>query len=167
MVTKAVHLELVSDMSTKTFLNALKRFIARRGRCQKIFSDNGTNFRGANNELNELYRLFNERASVSMIHETMLMEGVDWNFIPPFSPNWGGLWESGIRMVKFHLKRVIGKTTLTYEELNTILCEIEGVMNSRPLCPLSSDPSNFDCLTPGHFLINDSFISLPENDLTD
>lgn len=167
MVTKAIHLELASDMSTKTFLNALDRFIARRGKCKKLFSDNGTNFHGANNQLKGLYRLLNCQTSVSLINDSMTKQGVEWNFIPPYAPHWGGLWESGIKMIKYHLKRMIGDTSLTFEELSTTLCQIESIVNSRPLCALSNDPNDYECLTPAHFLINDTLTSLPEDNVID
>ncbi|GFY09045.1 integrase catalytic domain-containing protein [Trichonephila clavipes] len=74
----------------------------------------------------------------------------NWHFIPPRSPNFGGLWESGVKSFKTHLKRVAENSNLTLEEFITLLAEIEAVINSRPLTPLSS---NFETLSPGHFLI--------------
>ncbi|GFX72404.1 integrase catalytic domain-containing protein [Trichonephila clavipes] len=70
---------------------------------------------------------------------------------PPRAPNHGGLWEAGVKAVKYHLRRVMGNLRFTYEEFLTILNQIEGVLNSRPLYPLSCDPGDFDALTPGHF----------------
>ncbi|GBL82661.1 hypothetical protein AVEN_176041-1 [Araneus ventricosus] len=81
-------------------------------------------------------------------------ESIEWKFIPPKSPNFGGIWEAGVKSFKFHLKRVIGGQKLTLEEFITILAEIEGVLNSRPLTPLSPEFDDFETLSPGHFLID-------------
>lgn len=151
---KAIHLELVSDLSSEAFLAALRRFIARRGRCNRIFSDGGTNFRGAYTLLRTLFRNATEA------------ENIDWSFNPPSAPHFGGLWEAGIKSVKTHLMRVIGEQKLTYEELYTVLTQIEAVLNSRPLCPLSSDPNDLSALTPGHFLTLAPLTALPDDDLS-
>lgn len=120
MATRAMHLEAVSEMSTKGFLAAFKRFVARRGRCAQLFSDNGTNFVGA---ARELLHLFNEeRSGINPeLAEELANNSTEWHFIPPQSPNFGGLWEAGIKSTKYHLKRVIGNSTLTFEEMATVL----------------------------------------------
>ncbi|GFV75438.1 integrase catalytic domain-containing protein [Trichonephila clavipes] len=88
---------------------------------------------------------------------------IDWHFIPPSSPHFGGIWESGIRSVKFHLKRVLGETILTFEELTTLLTQIEGLLNSRPLSYVNdSDIECISTLTPSHFLTGDVLLSVPE-----
>ncbi|KOX72524.1 hypothetical protein WN51_03118 [Melipona quadrifasciata] len=81
------------------------------------------------------------------------MEGVDWHFIPPHAPHFGGLWKRSVGSVKQHLLRVVGETRLTFDELYNVLTQVESCMNSRPLHPLSSDPADLNPLTPGHFLI--------------
>ncbi|XP_030765048.1 uncharacterized protein LOC115889242 [Sitophilus oryzae] len=139
MATKALHLELVSDLSSETFLGALLRFISRRGRCNHIYSDCGTNFVGASREL------------INMLKSAAEQEQISWHFNPPSAPHFGGLWEAGIKSVKTHIKRVIGDQLLTYEEFYTLMVQIEAVLNSRPLCPQSSDPNDLSVLTPGHF----------------
>lgn len=63
---------------------------------------------------------------------------------------------------KNHLKRVIGESTLTFEELYTVLTQIEACLNSRPLCPMTSDPTDLSVLTPGHFLVGDALVIPPE-----
>lgn len=166
MNTKAVHLELVSDLSTDAFLLTLKRFVARRGNPATIFSDNATNFRGANNVLHDVYKFFKSDQNLACINDYLSASEIKWKFIPPNSPHWGGLWEAGIKSTKFHLRRLLGRAVLTFEQVLTILAQIEGVLNSRPLCPLSSDPSDLSCLTPGHFIIGQPLTSFPEKDLT-
>ncbi|GBN80111.1 hypothetical protein AVEN_274764-1 [Araneus ventricosus] len=95
----------------------------------------------------------------------LLSENIEWKFIPPKSPNFGGLWEAGVKSFKHHLKRVVGNAHLTLEEFLTIILEIESVLNSRPLTPLSTEFDNFETLSPGHFLIGRSLTSIVEPDL--
>ncbi|GFU91343.1 integrase catalytic domain-containing protein [Trichonephila clavipes] len=98
--------------------------------------------------------------------EFLTNESIEWNFIPPRSPNHGKLWEAGVKAFKFHLKRVVGNAHLTLEEFITILCEIEAVLNSRPLTPLTSDFDDFETLTPGHFLVGRPLTSIVEPQIT-
>lgn len=162
--SKAVHLELVSDLSTEAFIACLKRFTSRRGLPSVIYSDNATNFVGANNQLKELSKFFVNQ--FNPIREYLLSSSIDWKFIPPRSPHWGGLWEAGIKSVKSHLYKVVGTSIYTFEQFSTILSQIEAILNSRPLFPLSSDPSDLNPLTPGHFLIGAPLMSLPEKDIS-
>lgn len=152
--TRAVHLEVVEDLSSKAFVAALRRFMSRRGRCTRIYSDNGTNFVGAQRELN---------IPLTDSIPIMRQDGIEWYFNPPSAPHFGGLWESAIKSAKHHLTRVMGENKLSLGELNTLLCQVEACLNSRPITPLSSDPSEPEALTPAHFLIGGT-ISLPEQD---
>ncbi|XP_031331853.1 uncharacterized protein LOC116162378 [Photinus pyralis] len=137
--TKAIHLEAVGDLSTETFLAALRRFMARRGHCAHIYCDNGTNFVGASNLLQaEIQTVIEE---VGKKQEGTL--GIKWHFIPAATPHHGGLWEAG-------------------EELTTLIYQIEACLNSRPLIPLISEPGGI-ILTPGHFLIGKALIGPVEN----
>ncbi|XP_026467480.1 uncharacterized protein LOC113371047 [Ctenocephalides felis] len=92
----------------------------------------------------------------------MTNEGVSWKHIPPNSPHFGGIWEAGIKSCKAHLKRVLGNAILTFEDFYTVLTQIEAILNSRPISPLSSDPNDYDPLTPSHFLIGKSLTSTPD-----
>ncbi|XP_055522877.1 uncharacterized protein LOC129717059 [Wyeomyia smithii] len=162
--TKAVHIELVGDLSTASFMSALRRFIARRGCPQQIFSDNGTNFAGAKNELHGLYQMLTKRTENNRIANSLATEGITWHTIPPRVPNFGGLWEAAVKVAITHLRRQLGNTTLYYEDLVTILTQIEGCMNSRPLAPLSEDPNDMEVITPSHFLFGSSLQAIPDLD---
>ena len=161
MSTKAIHLDLVTNLTSAAFLACLKRFIARRGKPNYVFSDKGTAFVGANSEL---LKFIKEHSST--IETFMTNEGITWKFIPAKSPNFGGLWEAGVKRIKYHLKRIIGSTPMHFEDFFTVLSQIESVLNSRPLSPMSSSPDDYTPLTPGHFLIGRPLTSLPEPDLT-
>ncbi|XP_029156832.1 uncharacterized protein LOC114929451 [Nylanderia fulva] len=92
-------------------------------------------------------------------------DGVKWSFNPPSAPHFGGKWEAGVKSVKFHLRRVLGDARLTYEELTTLLVQIEAILNFRPLTALSDDPSDPTALTPGHFLVGSTLATVPEPSL--
>lgn len=158
---KAIHLELVSDLTTDAFLAAFRRFVARRGSVKNMFSDNGTTFVGAKNELNKQLQQFIS-STTPEIAAILSKQNVTWHFIPPATPHFGGLWEAGVKSMKTHLKKAVGNTKLTYEEMSTILIQIEGCLNSRPLCPITNDMNDFTALTPGHFLIGDTLLAPPE-----
>ena len=166
LTTRAIHLELVSELSTAKFLLALKRFIARRGICSEIHSDCGTNFVGAARELKELHSLFTSESHTNQVSSFLSNRGIVWKFNPPGAPHFGGIWEAGVKSAKFHMYRVIGTTRLSFEELYTIMTQIEACLNSRPLTPMSSDPNDLVALTPGHFIIGDCLTSIPEPDIT-
>ncbi|XP_029160341.1 uncharacterized protein LOC114932346 [Nylanderia fulva] len=157
---RAIHLEVVSDYSSEAFIAALRRFVSRRGLCTDVYSDCGTTFVGADRTLRELFK-----ASSSEGHHIARAannQGIRWHFNPPAAPHFGGLWEAAVKSTKFHLRRVIGETTLTYEELSTLLTQIEACLNSRPLQALSDDPDDTSALTPGHFLIGAPLLAVPE-----
>ncbi|XP_075210334.1 uncharacterized protein LOC142317665 [Lycorma delicatula] len=148
MSTKVKHLEFVPDLSSKKFIDALERMIARRSYDKHIYSDNGTNFIGANNLLCELKRML---VSEDHRHQTHFVLKT-WHFIPPRSPHFGSLWEAGIKTIKYHLKQVLGTNILSYDEFETLLIKIEACVNTRPLTSLSNDPNDLSPLTPAHFL---------------
>ncbi|GBO39702.1 hypothetical protein AVEN_123231-1 [Araneus ventricosus] len=161
--TRAVHLEILTDLTSDALIATLKRFFARRGICTTIFSDNATNFVGANSELRKFYQLFKKLPD--NLASYLVSQSISWKFLPPRYPNFGGLWEAGVKSFKHHLKRTVGNLKLTIEEFLTVVNQIEGVLNSRPLIPLSSDPNDFSTLTPGHFLIGRPISSIPEPQL--
>ncbi|XP_041988227.1 uncharacterized protein LOC121739739 isoform X1 [Aricia agestis] len=162
MATKAVHIELVSDLSTEAFLAALRRLCSRRGTPKNIYSDNGTNFVGASKFLKREYKDIVSSINHEVIDNISEM-GITWHFNAPSWPSAGGLWEAAVKSLKQHLKRVMGDQKLTYEELITLLQQIEACLNSRPLCALTEDPDDV-CITPGHFLVGGPLLSRPQTD---
>ncbi|XP_058789062.1 uncharacterized protein LOC131663025 [Phymastichus coffea] len=164
MATKAVHIELASDLSTVGFLACFRRFISIRGKPVKMYSDNGTNFVGANNELQQIYELHRTLEFKDAIRGFAESERIEWNFNPPLSPHFGGLWEAVVKSFKNHLNRIITNQKLTFEQMDTLLKEIAAILNSRPLYAISTDPNDPLAVTPAHILIGRPFNFLPEND---
>lgn len=117
--TKAVHMEVVSDLTAKAFLASLKRFLARRGLCTKLFCDNATNFVGTRRELEEMKATFFNQQLQSIISTYCSANNIEFRHIPPRSPHFGGLWEAAVKSAKYHLSRILGNSYLTFEELNT------------------------------------------------
>jgi len=144
MSVKAVHLELVSDLSTPAFLAAFDRFVARRGLPTTVYSDCGTNFVGADKQLRQL---INSPAAQSII--TSGSPAANVKLILPF---W---WEVAVRSAKRLLVQIMGAHAFTYEEFTTVYCIKNG------LTLASTYPHDLDCLTPGHFLIGQSLLALP------
>lgn len=160
---KAVHLEVVSSLSTEAFIAALTRFVSRRGLCANIYSDCGTNYVGASSELQQITRAFLQQENTRKALDKFSHENqIKFNFLPPAAPHQGGLWERTVRSIKHHLRRVIGEQLLTCEEFVTLSTRVEAILNSRPLTPLSADPTELDYLTPGHFLVGGPLLALPE-----
>ncbi|XP_063834897.1 uncharacterized protein LOC135084084 [Ostrinia nubilalis] len=152
LTVRAVHLEVVASLTADSLIMALRRMAARRGWPCHLYSDNGTNLRGAEKEL--------QRCMSALDVDVLRQEGVNnhmnWHFIPPASPHWGGAWERLIRTVKTSLKVVLKERAPREETLITLLAEVENMINSRPLSHVSVDPSTVETLTPNHFLLGNS-----------
>ncbi|XP_017480697.1 PREDICTED: uncharacterized protein LOC108369976 isoform X2 [Rhagoletis zephyria] len=158
MCTKAVHIELAEDLSTRAFLDVFDRFVSRRGYCTNLYSDNGTQFVGANRQLQtDLVDWHNTYSK-----QQLSVAGDRWHFITPSAPHQGGLWEAAVRSAKKHLKRVIGDAVLPFIQLSTLLVRIEACLNSRPIIALHDDPESGVALSPGDFLIGRPLNSRPE-----
>ena len=119
----------------------LRRFIERRRKPKTVYSDNGTNFQGASNELHEICNML-QSSQMARVQDFLTSDGRDWKFIPPHGPHFGGLWEAAVKSMKYHLRWTLGSQITTYEELRTLLAETEACLNSRTLCALSDDPFN-------------------------
>lgn len=155
-VYRAIHMELLTSLSTEAFLQTFRRFVARRGRPSIIYSDHGTNFGGASTMFSD--------PKLAKLKEKILVQDITWKFIPPASPWWGGWWERLIGCVKQILRKVLGQASLNFEELYTILCDAEGLINSRPLTTLSEDTEDLVPLTPSMFLQGIKETGLPDLD---
>ncbi|XP_037906334.1 uncharacterized protein LOC119648636 [Hermetia illucens] len=162
--SRAIHLDLVTELSSDCFILALRHFASRWGMPAKIYSDNGTGFVGANSELRDSGQFLKENEKFLNQHFTI--ERFNWKFIPAYSPHFGGLWEAGVKSAKHHLKRVMGNALFTFEEFYSLLAQIGAILNSRPLTPLSSDPLDPYPLTPAHLLIGRSLTTVPDPDVT-
>ena len=135
MTTKAVHLELATDLTTEAFIRCLQRLTARRNMCREIQSDNGTNFVGAWNEIQRIRAFL--QSNREAIFNYAITEGFDWRFIPPHAPHFEGLWKRSIRSAKQHLLQVVGEARLTFDELCTDLARVEAcILDHSILCPL-------------------------------
>ncbi|GBN54606.1 hypothetical protein AVEN_53101-1 [Araneus ventricosus] len=164
-VTKAVHFELVTDLTSEAFIGCLKRFFARRGKSAFVYSDNTTNFVGAQSELKRLSDML--KKPDENVSAYLASEEIKWKFSPPRSPNFGGLYEAGVKSFNYHFRTVMKNTKVSIEEILTIISQIEGILNSRPLTPLSCDPTDLNVLTAGHFLIGRPITSVVEPEITD
>jgi len=160
--TKAIHLELSSDLSTECFLMTFTRFSARRGPIKEMHSDCGTNFVGASRSMDPLHEFTHSQIFQDNIHRHLTKHNITWHFNPPASPHFGGLWEAGVKSTKSLILRSIGIHKLTSEEFLTLLTQVEATLNSRPLCALSNDPDDFEALTPSHFLTLEPSTVLPD-----
>jgi hypothetical protein len=145
---RAVHLELADGLSTEDFLHAFRRFVARRGRPSTIVSDNAPSFKLADSVLGSLWA---NLVTCPEVHDYCANEGIRWHYITQYAPWMGGVYERMVGLVKKPLKKVLGKSRVSVKQLRTILCEVEAIVNSRPLCYVSDEPGA-TILTPNHFL---------------
>ena len=157
LTTRAIHIEISHTLETDSFLSAFHRFIARRGCPSKIYSDNGTNFRGAEAQLKHLLAQINQEK----VSNDLSQQGCDWIFTPPTASHRGGVWERMIRSVRRILRSILGSQLVTDEVLSTVMAEVEKILNGRPLTKLTDDPNDQSALTPAHLLL------LKDNPTTD
>ncbi|XP_029181296.2 uncharacterized protein LOC114948988 [Acropora millepora] len=157
LAIRAVHLEIAHSLSTDSFLLALRRFIARRGQVKEINSDNGSNLTGGEKELRDAISDWNHEK----IHNSLLQNNISWFFSPPYGSHFGGIWERCIRTVRKILQALLREQTTDDESLVTLMCDVESIMNSRPITTVSSDPNDNEPLTPNHLLLLKSEVNLP------
>lgn len=153
-VTRAVHLEIVSDLSTDSFIQAFRRFASRKSLPQLMISDNATTFTAAATYLKRLSQ--NEEVAY-----TLGNKGITWQFIPKRAPWFGGFWERMIGLTKVSLKKILGNACVTMETLQTVIVEIEALLNDRPLTHVSSSIDDLEPLTPAHLLYGRRILPFP------
>ena len=146
--TRGVVLDLVHSNHSQTFINSFRRFVARRGCPVTVLSDNGKSFIAENTQ------------------SFVATKNVEWKFNIESAPWYGGFWERLVQSVKRCIKKTIAKSKLSYEELQTVLLEIELVLNSRPLCSLFDD-DQVEVITPNHLLFGRKLDTINENETTE
>lgn len=157
LTVRAIHIEIIHSLDTSSFINALQRFISRRGCPERIRSDNGTNFVSAEKELREAIQSWNQLH----IRQFLQQKEIEWEFNPPSASHMGGVWERIIRTIRKVLGAVMKEQAMDDEGLATMMCQVEAVINSRPLTAISDDPSDLRPLTPNHLLLLRPGPSLP------
>ena len=157
LTTRAVHLEIANSLDTDSLIMCIRRMIARRGQPLCLISDNGTNMRGSERELREALRELDN----NKVTDTLSQRGIEWRFIPPNAPHFGGAWERLVQSTKRALRAVVGRQRLTDETLHTFITEVEAILNSRPLTHVSSDANDLEPLTPNHLLLGRPSPNLP------
>ena len=160
---RAVHIEVLDALDADAFINALMRFIARRGTPEKLFSDRGTNFQRANKDIRAATRDWHAHTRIT---DTLQRRDIEWVFQPPAASHMGGVWERQIRSIRKILSSVIGTQRIDDDRLRTLFCEVEATLNSRPLTAAPSDASDPEALTPDHLLRVGAGIRLPLEDLS-
>lgn len=145
----AVHLEIANDLSTDSFLNAVTWFVGRWGPPRVIYSDNGTNFRGAETDVIKAFQIWEQER----IGRELQCKNSQWYFNPPAASHQGGVRERIIHSVQKILHAMIGEHLVSNEVLTTFLVGVGKILDNRPITQISSDPNNLDTLTPNHILL--------------
>ena len=158
-VTRGVYIDLVPDLNTVTFIRSFKRFSARRGIPAKVISDNGRTFKSASKAIQKVLEAPEVKRHFTDVH-------CEWSFNLEKAPWWGGMFERLIKSAKRCLKKTIGRAHLTYDELLTLVTEVEAVLNLRPLTYVAMDDLESP-LTPSHLLLGYRVLSLPDPSLSD
>lgn len=143
-VTRAVHLELSEDMTTAKFIQAFRRFIARRGICETVYSDNAPTFKRASKELREVWTAIRD----PLTQEYIAGKAIAWKFIAERAPWWGGFYERLIRSVKSTIRKTLSRNIVDFAEMQTLLTEVEAMINSRPLTFVYNEVGEPIPLTP-------------------
>ena len=152
--TRAVHIEIIPNMTESAFILAFRRFASRKSLPKTMISDNALTFIAASKEIHEL-------TNSPTLHENLNIFGTKWKFIPKRAPWFGGFWERLIGLTKNCLKKVLGNNCIDLETLQTITTEVEATLNDRPLTYVSSDSADPEPLTPSHLLYGRRITRLP------
>ena len=160
--TRAVHIEIAQSLSTDSFMMAVNRFVNRRGSPNEIFSDNGSNFVGAEVEL----RSSLEKLEGSDIGDRLLARDIQWSFNPPGASHRGGVWERVVRSIKEIARALSVEQVMNDEVMLTLMTEVERIVNNRPLVPVYDDADDIVAITPNDILILRPVSELNANELT-
>ncbi|XP_052787361.1 uncharacterized protein LOC128222416 [Mya arenaria] len=162
LVTRAIHLELVQNMSTEQFLMCLRRFIASRGKPEVVFSDNALQFKLASETVDIIWKNIMKTEDVQ---DYASQNGIHWIFNIELAPWMGGFYERLVGLVKRSLRKTIGRNLLTEMQMQTLIKEIESVINTRPLTYVGDDVNSMITLTPSSFLTLNPKIGIPSVDI--
>ena len=154
---QAIYIEIAHSLNTDSFPNALRIFIARRGTPKQIFRDTGTNFVGAAKILKDSLQSLNS----DKIDLYCSQRNNKWNFNPPTASHMGGAWERMIRSIRKILRNLLATQTLNDEGCLTLMAEVEAIINSRPLVPVSFTDTSQEPLTANHLLLFHDNPNLP------
>lgn len=157
LTIRVIHIEVADSLDTDSFINSMRRFIARRGKPEQMRSDNGGNFVRGEKELRGAITDWNQ----GVISEFLLQRNIQWIFNPPAGSHHGGVWERCICTVRKVMNALLREQVLDDEGLATLMCEVENIVNGRPLTKVSDDPRDLEALTPNHLLLLRSGSSLP------
>lgn len=157
LTTRAVHFEVAQSLTTDSFLSAFQRFINRRGKPEKVHSDNGTNLVGGDREMRRSIQEWNQ----INIGRYMTQREIEWTFNPPYASHRGGAWERLIRSARSILRALTTEQLVNDEQLTTLMTEAEKIMNDRPITQVSNDPTDPQALTPSMLLLMKSNSSVP------
>ena len=160
--TRAIHIKIAHSLDVNSFINAMRRFIARRGRPKIIYSDNGTNLTAGERELRASLETWEKN---DITREATKLR-IDWRFSPPAGPHFGGVWERPIQSAKRALYAVLKGRITTDETLSTLMAEVEAFLNARPLTHISVDPTDPEPITPNHFLLGRAAPHIPPDIFT-
>ena len=152
--TRAVHLEVVTDLTEEQFILAFRRFSSRKSLPRIMISDNATTYVASAKEIQRL-------TSSPSLQETLNTHGTTWKFIPKRAPWYGGFYERLIGLTKNCIRKVLGRSFVSVDVLNTVITEVECISNDRPLTYVSSDPLDEDPLSPSHLLYGRTIVALP------
>ncbi len=151
LAVRAIHIEVAYSIDTNSCINALRRFICRRGQVASMRSDQGTNFISADKELRKAITSLNQ----NKIQDAMSQKGIQWIFNPPAASRHGGVWERQIHNIRKVLTSVLKQQNLDDEGLQTVSCEVEAIVNDRPITKTSDDPNDLErsFKSPNHLLL--------------
>ena len=157
LAIRAVHIEIAHDLSTDSFIQAFQRFVSRRGPPLEIYSDNGTNFKGAEADIKNALECWNQ----SRIQDQLRKRSIKWHFNPPGASHAGGIWERIIRSIRKIFRSLLGSQVVNDETLLTFMAEVEKILNDRPLTRQTEDPADLNPLTPSKLLLLRQNSSIP------